>query len=116
MQRTAGHNRQGHDAKHQRNPRYGPSLTLELAAALAAARLWEAASQMLIYRCASCTGTFDEATVEGVLKRAAANAHGSAITPELELLAASSSEPTSVLGHHPPGTEFRGRSALPVFT
>lgn len=41
----------------------------------------------LVYDCAGCTGTFAERTAEGVLKRAAANRHGTAITPELERLA-----------------------------
>ena len=64
----------------------GP-ITPELAAALSAARIREAAERMLVYHCSSCTGAFDEATVEGVLKRAAANTHGAAITPELESVA-----------------------------
>ena len=59
-------------------------ITPELAAALAAGRIREAATQMLVYHCASCTGTFDEPAIAGVLKRAAANTHGGAITPELE--------------------------------
>ena len=62
-------------------------LTPELAAALAAGRIREAATQMLVYHCASCTGAFDEPTIAGVLKRAAANTHGGAITPELEAVA-----------------------------
>ncbi len=39
---------------------------------------------MLAYQCDSCTGQFDEATVNAVLKRAAANTHGGAITPLIE--------------------------------
>ncbi len=57
--------------------------------ALRLARIRDDSDAVLKYQCASCNGTSDEATVEGVLKCAAANAHGSAITPELELLAAS---------------------------
>jgi DNA-directed RNA polymerase subunit RPC12/RpoP len=64
----------------------GP-LTPELGQALAAARIREAAATMLMYHCSSCKNAFDEETVEGVLKRAAANTHGSAITPELEAVA-----------------------------
>jgi len=41
----------------------------------------------LVYDCPSCAGVFAEHTVEAVLKRAAANRHGSAITPELERIA-----------------------------
>jgi DNA-directed RNA polymerase subunit RPC12/RpoP len=59
-------------------------VTPQLHAALAAAQIHDAAMQMLVYQCDTCTGQFDEATVEGVLKRAAANTHGEAITPELE--------------------------------
>ena len=53
-------------------------------AALDAARLYDMAEQMLVYECQSCTGEFAESTVEAVIKRAAANTHGQAITPELE--------------------------------
>lgn len=59
-------------------------VTPELSAALAAAQIHDAAQRMLAYQCATCSGRFDEATVEAVLKRAAANEHGDAITPELE--------------------------------
>jgi DNA-directed RNA polymerase subunit RPC12/RpoP len=64
----------------------GP-LTPELGQALAAARIREAAATMLMYHCSSCKNAFDEETVEGVIKRAAANTHGGAITPELEAIA-----------------------------
>ena len=53
-------------------------------AALDAARIHDMAQRMLVYQCATCEGRFDESTVEAVLKRAAANTHGEAITPELE--------------------------------
>ena len=69
----------------------GP-LTPELGAALSAARIREMARTMLVYHCSTCKGAFDEETVEGVLKRAAANTHGGAITPELE----AASEPTGI--------------------
>ncbi len=63
----------------------GPAVvTPELHAALAAAEIHDMAVRMLQYQCATCTGQFDESTVEAVLKRAAANTHGQAITPELE--------------------------------
>jgi hypothetical protein len=63
-----------------------PSLTPSPAAeaALSAARIRDMASAMLAYQCDTCRGEFDESTVEAVLKRAAANTHGEAITPELE--------------------------------
>lgn len=56
----------------------------KLAAAVGAMRIRDAAQAMLVYHCATCTGTFAEPTAEGVLARAAANRHGFAITPELE--------------------------------
>lgn len=59
-------------------------VTPQLEAALAAARMHDEAVRMLVYQCSTCTGQFDESTVEAVLKRAAANAHGEAITPLLE--------------------------------
>lgn len=59
-------------------------LTPDLTKALAAAKLYDMSSALLQYHCSTCTGKFDEATVEAVIKRAAANAHGDAITPELE--------------------------------
>ena len=62
----------------------GISLTPEITSALAASRLYDMANAMLQYQCSSCKGAFDEATVAAVLKRAAANTHGEAITPELE--------------------------------
>lgn len=62
----------------------GVRLTPELTNALAAGRLYDMANAALQYHCESCKGTFDEATVEAVLKRAAANTHGEAITPDLE--------------------------------
>ena len=62
----------------------GATLTPELTKALGAAKLYDMANVMLQYHCATCTGGFDEATVDAVLKRAAANTHGEAITPELE--------------------------------
>jgi DNA-directed RNA polymerase subunit RPC12/RpoP len=62
----------------------GISLTPEITSVLAASRLYDMANAMLQYQCSSCKGAFDEETVEAVLKRAAANTHGEAITPELE--------------------------------
>ena len=62
----------------------GTKLTPEVTKALGAAKLYDMATAMLQYHCATCTGEFDEATVEAVIKRAAANTHGEAITPELE--------------------------------
>jgi uncharacterized protein YwbE len=59
-------------------------VTPQLHAALAAAQIHDAAMAMLVYQCDTCTGQFDEATVNAVLTRAAANTHGDAITPELE--------------------------------
>jgi DNA-directed RNA polymerase subunit RPC12/RpoP len=60
------------------------TLTPELTKALGAARIYDMANAMLQYHCSTCKGTFDEETVEAVLKRAAANTHGEAITPDLE--------------------------------
>lgn len=62
----------------------GTVLTPELTKVLGAAKLYDMANAMLQYHCATCTGAFDESTVEAVLKRAAANTHGQAIKPELE--------------------------------
>ncbi len=62
----------------------GINLTPEVTSALAASRLYDMANAMLQYQCSTCKGAFDEETVEAVLKRAAANTHGDAITPELE--------------------------------
>jgi len=62
----------------------GTTLTPEVTNALAASRLYDMANAMLQYQCSTCKGAFDEETVQGVLKRAAANTHGDAITPELE--------------------------------
>ena len=59
----------------------GISLTPEITNALAASRLYDMANAMLQYQCSTCKGAFDESTVEAVLKRAAANTHGEAITP-----------------------------------
>ena len=42
------------------------------------------ANAMLQYQCSTCKGAFDEETVQAVLKRAAANTHGDAITPQIE--------------------------------
>lgn len=42
------------------------------------------ANAMRQYHCSTCTAGFDESTVEAVLKRAAANTHGEAISPEFE--------------------------------
>jgi DNA-directed RNA polymerase subunit RPC12/RpoP len=62
----------------------GTSLTPEVTTALAASRLYDMANAMLQYQCSTCKGAFDEETVQAVLKRAAANTHGDAITPQLE--------------------------------
>lgn len=62
----------------------GISLTPEITTALAASRLYDMANAMLKYQCSTCKGAFDESTVEAVLKRAAANTHGEAITPQIE--------------------------------
>ena len=62
----------------------GINLTPEVTSALAASRLYDMANAMLQYQCSTCKGAFDEETVQAVLKRAAANTHGDAITPELE--------------------------------
>ena len=62
----------------------GTTLTPELTKALGAAKLYDIANAMLQYHCSTCSGGFDESTVEAVLKRAAANSHGEAITPDLE--------------------------------
>jgi DNA-directed RNA polymerase subunit RPC12/RpoP len=66
------------------NPAPGVNLTPEITNALAAGRLYDMANALLQYQCSTCKGQFDEETVEAVLKRAAANTHGEAITPELE--------------------------------
>ena len=58
----------------------GTTLTPEVTNALAASRLYDMANAMLQYQCSTCKGAFDEETVQGVLKRAAANTHGDAIT------------------------------------
>ncbi len=63
---------------------HGQAITPELEAAVRAARVRDEARALLVYHCATCSGMFDESTVEAVLKRAAANTHGQAITPELE--------------------------------
>jgi DNA-directed RNA polymerase subunit RPC12/RpoP len=63
---------------------HGDALTPELEAALRAGRIRDEARALLVYHCATCSGEFDERTVEAVLKRAAANTHGEAITPTLE--------------------------------
>jgi len=63
---------------------HGQAITPELEAAARAVRMRDEARELLVYHCASCGGTFDEATVEAVIKRAAANTHGEAITPHLE--------------------------------
>jgi hypothetical protein len=62
----------------------GTSLTPEVTTALAASRLYDMANAMLQYQCSTCKGAFDEETVQAVLKRAAANTHGDAITPQIE--------------------------------
>jgi DNA-directed RNA polymerase subunit RPC12/RpoP len=59
-------------------------ITPELSAALATARMYDAAQAMLVYHCSTCKGVFGEESYEAVIKRAAANTHGEAITPELE--------------------------------
>ena len=59
-------------------------ITHELSAALAAARMYDTAEAMLVYHCSTCQGIFGEESYEAVIKRAAANTHGQAITPELE--------------------------------
>ncbi len=59
-------------------------ITSELSAALAAAHLHDVAQAMLVYHCDTCKNEFGEETYEAVIKRAAANTHGTAITPELE--------------------------------
>ena len=40
--------------------------------------------KLLVHSYSTCTGQFDEETVQAVLKRAAANTHGEAITPQIE--------------------------------
>lgn len=62
----------------------GINLTPEVTSALAASRLYDMANAMLQYQCSTCKGAFDEETVQAVLKRAAANTHGDAITPQIE--------------------------------
>jgi hypothetical protein len=59
-------------------------VTPELTKALAAAQIHDAAMRMLVYHCETCKGIFGEESYEAVIKRAAANEHGQAITPELE--------------------------------
>jgi hypothetical protein len=66
------------------NPAPGVNLTPEITNALAAGRLYDMANALLQYQCSTCKGQFDEETVEAVLKRAAANTHGEAITPQIE--------------------------------
>jgi hypothetical protein len=61
-----------------------PPRAPEVATALAASRLHDEAQPMLVYRCATCKGSFDGGTVEAVLDRAAADTHGEAITPAIE--------------------------------
>lgn len=62
----------------------GLNLTPEITNALAASRLYDIANAMLKYQCSTCRDAFDEATVEAVLTRSAANTHGGAITPQIE--------------------------------
>jgi rubredoxin len=62
--------------------------TVEREIAMRLARIYDEADAVLKYQCQTCKGAFDEETVEAVLKRAAANTHGGAVTPELEAIAA----------------------------
>lgn len=62
----------------------GINLTPEITNALAASRVYDMANAMLQYQCSTCKGQFDEETAQAVLKRAAANTHGGAITPQIE--------------------------------
>ena len=63
---------------------HGPAITPELEAAVRMARIRDEAAALLVYHCGTCKGSFDEETYEAVIKRAAANVHGEAITPLLE--------------------------------
>lgn len=59
------------------------ALTQEQEKALQAAETHDTIGRLLHLHCTTCE-QFDERTVEGVIKRAAANEHGDAMTPELE--------------------------------
>ena len=59
------------------------ALTQEQQKALHAAETHDKIGELLHLHCTTCE-QFDERTVEGVLKRAAVNEHGDAMTPELE--------------------------------
>lgn len=63
---------------------HGQAITPELEGVARAVRVRDEARALLVYRCATCTGRFDESTVEAVIKRSAADTHGEAITPYLE--------------------------------
>ncbi len=63
---------------------HGQAITPEFEAAVRVARIRDVAIESLAYACATCKGSFDEETVQAVLKRAGANTHGEAITPQIE--------------------------------
>ncbi|MDH3227429.1 MAG: hypothetical protein OEM67_10125 [Thermoleophilia bacterium] len=63
---------------------HGEAITPGLESIYLLAQMREAAGALLVYECETCKGEFDEETVQAVLKRAAANGHGKAITAELE--------------------------------
>jgi len=62
---------------------HGQAITPELEAAVRMARIRDEAMALLVYHCGTCKNQFDEETYEAVIKRAAANAHGEAITPTI---------------------------------
>lgn len=62
----------------------GQAITPELEAAVRVAPIRDVAIESLVYACSTCKGSFDEETVQAVLKRASANTHGEAITPQIE--------------------------------
>jgi hypothetical protein len=63
---------------------HGQAITPELEAAVRMARIRDEAMALLVYHCGTCKNQFDEETYEAVIKRAAANTHGEAITPTIE--------------------------------
>lgn len=63
---------------------HGEALTPEPEAAVRMARVRDDAMALLVYHCGTCRGSFDDETYEAIIKRAAANSHGEAITPQIE--------------------------------
>ena len=63
---------------------HGEAISPEFEAATRIMRIRDEAMASLVYACSICRGSFDEETVQAVLKRAAENIHGEKITPQIE--------------------------------